>query len=187
MPPGKLIIVTAPSGAGKTTIVKHLLKAVPELAFSISATTRELRYGEVNGMDYYFISLKDFEKKIKHEEFLEYQEVYENQFYGTLKSEIERLWKMGKTVLFDIDVKGARNIKKAYPDNSLAIFIKPPSKDVLFERLRNRRTEDEDSLRKRMARAAEELTYEDKFDVVIVNDVLERAQQEAIDLVKAFI
>jgi guanylate kinase len=185
-PNGKLIIFTAPSGAGKTSIVRHLLKIDQRLAFSISACTREQRYGEVNGMDYYFISVKEFKDKIKKGEFLEWQEVYENQFYGTLRSEVERLWKLGKHVVFDIDVKGAVNIKKAFGERALAVFVKPPSPEVLFQRLRDRRTEDEESLRKRIARAAEELTYEDEFDRVLINDKLEEAQREAVALVLDF-
>ena len=187
MEKGKLIVVTAPSGAGKTSIVKSLLRANPSLAFSISATTREQRYAEVNGLDYYFIPLKEFRDKIANDDFAEWQEVYENQYYGTLKNEIERIWKLGRHVVFDIDVKGAVNIQKMYGDQVLTIFIKPPSKDALLERLRNRKTDDENSINKRIARASEELTYEDRFDRVIVNDVLETAQAEALEIVNDFI
>jgi guanylate kinase len=186
-PTGKLLVFTAPSGAGKTSIVRFLLKNDPRLAFSISACTREQRYGEVNGLDYYFISVKEFREKIKREEFLEWQEVYENQLYGTLRSEVERLWALGKHVVFDIDVKGALNLKKLYGADALLVFVKPPTPEILFERLRNRRTEDEASLRKRIARAAEELEYEHRCDVVLVNDVLEEAQQQALALVDGFI
>lgn len=184
---GKLIIFTAPSGAGKTTLVKHILKTRQDVAFSISATTREQRYGEVNGMDYYFISAAEFKEKIKKGEFLEYQEVYENQFYGTLKSEITRLWGMGKHVLFDIDVKGAVNIKKAYQDKALTVFVKPPSREILFQRLRDRRTDDENSIQKRIARVTEELTYEERFDKTLVNDDLAQAKSEAETIVKGFL
>ncbi|RMG78265.1 MAG: guanylate kinase [Bacteroidetes bacterium] len=184
---GKLIIVTAPSGAGKTTIVKHLLKKFDNLAFSVSATTRAPRPGEQDGVDYYFISQEDFKEKIKQGEFVEWQEVYPGQFSGTLKKEIERLWSEGKDILFDIDVKGAENLKKAYPKDSLALFIKPPSERVLFERLRNRRTETEEKLKARFERAKMELSYENKFDVVILNDVLPLAFLEAENAVRRFL
>lgn len=188
MPDGKLIIFTAPSGAGKTTLVRHLLKTYPEqLSFSISACTREQRYGEINGRDYYFITVKEFKKKIEQGEFLEWQEVYENQFYGTLKSEVERIWALGKHVLFDIDVKGAMNIKKAYPKEAMTVFVKPPSPEVLFERLRSRKTEDEDSLNKRIARAREELTFESRCDKVIMNDNLDQALADAESTLLRFI
>ncbi|MEM7103149.1 MAG: guanylate kinase [Bacteroidota bacterium] len=183
----KLIIVAAPSGAGKTTIVRHLLKTFDFLDFSVSATTREKRAHEEHGKHYYFISVDDFNKKLGKGAFLEWQEVYENQYYGTLKSEIERLWALNKQVIFDIDVKGALNIKKAYPDNSLSVFVKPPSPEILFERLRNRKTESEASLKKRIARATEELTYEHKFDIVLLNDDLETALENAEKIVLAFI
>ena len=183
----KLIIVTAPSGAGKTTIVHHLLRTFPELAFSVSATNRARRVHEIDGQDYYFLSTDDFKRRVTEGDFLEYEEVYDDQFYGTLKSEVERLWALGKCIIFDVDVKGARNIKKAYPDESLAIFIKPPSKDILFERLKNRKTETTESLKKRIARATEELTYENSFDTVVVNNVLERAFLEAETVVRDFI
>lgn len=183
----KLIIVTAPSGAGKTTIVHHLLRTFPELAFSVSAANRARRVHEIDGEDYYFLSTDEFKRRVTEGDFLEYEEVYDDQFYGTLKSEVERLWALGKCIIFDVDVKGARNIKKAYPDESLAIFIKPPSKDILFERLKNRKTETTESLKKRIARATEELTYENSFDTVVVNDVLERAFLEAETVVRDFI
>ena len=183
----KLIIVTAPSMAGKTTIVHHLLRTFPELAFSVSATNRARRVHEIDGEDYYFLSTDEFKRRVTEGDFLEYEEVYDDQFYGTLKSEVERLWALGKCIIFDVDVKGARNIKKAYPDESLAIFIKPPSKDILFERLKNRKTETTESLKKRIARATEELTYENSFDTVVVNDVLERAFLEAETVVRDFI
>ncbi|MBP7185032.1 MAG: guanylate kinase, partial [Saprospiraceae bacterium] len=141
----KLLIITAPSGAGKTTIVKHLLKTFPNtLAFSVSATTRAQRPNEVNGVDYYFINIAEFLTKRENDEFVEWQEVYENQFYGTLKKEVDRLWEAGKTVLFDIDVKGAMNIKKAYPEQSLSIFVQPPSYELLEQRLKRRNTESEE-------------------------------------------
>lgn len=182
----KLIIITAPSGAGKTTIVQHLLASFDELAFSVSATTRKRREHEEEGHDYYFLSPKTFKERIDAEQFVEWEEVYENQFYGTLKSEVERLWKLGKHIIFDIEVKGALNIKKAYPDNSMAIFIQPPSKEILFERLRNRKTESEDSLRKRIARAELELSHADQFDQIIVNDILSDALAEAESIVSTY-
>lgn len=183
----KLIIFTAPSGAGKTTIVQHLLKNMPEMAFSISATTRARRENEVEGKDYYYIGVAEFKKLIAEEAFAEWQEVYPNQFYGTLKREMERIWAEGKHILFDIDVKGALNLKLAYPEQSLAVFVKPPSKEALFERLRQRKTENEESLRKRLAKAEEELTFENKFDHILVNDVLETALEEAQNVVRRFI
>ncbi len=183
----KLIIVTAPSGAGKTTIVHHLLRKFPELAFSVSATNRARRNHEIDGVDYYFLSTDDFKKKVTEGAFLEYEEVYDDQFYGTLKSEVERLWDLGKCIIFDVDVKGATSIKKAYPDESLAIFIKPPSKEILFERLKNRKTETTESLKKRIARATEELKYENRFDKIVVNDDLEHAFLESETVVRDFI
>jgi guanylate kinase len=183
----KLIIFTAPSGAGKTTIVKHLLKVREDLAFSISACTRSQRYGEVNGLDYYFLSVEEFKRKVSAGDFVEYEEVYENQFYGTLKAEIERLKSLGKNVIFDIDVKGALNIKKFYGDEVLTVFVSPPSPEVLFERLKSRKTEDEESLRKRIARARIELGYENKFDVTLINNDLETALNDAEMIVNTFL
>jgi guanylate kinase len=183
---GKLIVITAPSGAGKTTIVRHLMKTFDFLGFSISATTREKRKHEVDGKDYHFMSVEDFKKMRRRRKFLEWEEVYENQFYGTLRSEVERIWKEGKHIIFDVDVKGAKDIKKSYPDETLAIFVKPPSVEELFARLRNRKTEDEASLKKRFARSKRELKYEKKFDEVLVNDDLEIALKEAKEMVINF-
>lgn len=183
----KLVLFTAPSGAGKTTIVRHILSKYEEVAFSISATTRKKRPHEEDGKDYYFLSKHDFLERVKNEEFLEWQEVYEAQYYGTLRSEIERLWKKGKHIIFDIEVKGATNIKKAYPDQTLAIFINPPSAEILLDRLKKRKTESEASLKKRMDRAVNELTYVDKFDAVLVNDQLEVALAEAEKMVEDFL
>lgn len=183
----KLIIFTAPSGAGKTTIVKHLLKTRDDLAFSISACTRPQRYGEVNGLDYYFLSVNEFKKRVQAGEFLEWEEVYEGQYYGTLRTEVERLWREGKHVIFDIDVKGAYNIKRQYETQALTVFVKTPTPEILFDRLRNRKTEDQESLRKRIARAQEELTYEPKFDVALVNNDLGETLREAEELVERFI
>lgn len=183
----KLIILTAPSGAGKTTIVRYLLETMPEeLAFSISATTRARRPNEVEGIDYYYIGVEQFQRLIEEDAFAEWEEVYPNQYYGTLHNEMNRIWQLGKHIVFDIDVKGAVNLKKAYPNQSLAIFVKPPSKETLFERLRQRKTENEESLRKRLAKAEEELTFEHKFDYILVNDVLEVALAEALQVVRQF-
>jgi len=180
---GKLIVVTAPSGAGKTTIVRSLLARFKNLAFSVSATTREKREGEIHGVDYYYKGVAEFKSLIQQQAFLEWEEVYENQFYGTLKSEVERLWAEDKTVIFDIDVKGALNIKQIYPKSTLTIFVKPPTPEALFARLKNRRSESEDSLRKRINRASYELTFEKHFDIVLVNDVLEVALEKAVEIV----
>ena len=147
---GKVIIVSAPSGAGKTSIVKHVLDFLPELRFSTSATTRAMREGEINGRDYHFLTVDDFKRGIDRDEFLEWEEVYHNQFYGTLKSEIRRIWDEGKVVIFDVDVKGGLNIKKFFGDNALAVFIEPPTVQELENRLRKRGTETEESLRKRV-------------------------------------
>jgi guanylate kinase len=183
----QLIIVTAPSGAGKTTIVHHLLKTFDTLAFSVSATNRAKRDHETDKKDYYFLSTKEFRRRVADGAFLEYEEVYDAQYYGTLRSECERLWALGKCIVFDVDVKGAMNIKRVYPDDSLAIFIQPPSKEVLFERLKNRKTETPESLKKRITRATEELTFADKFDAIIVNDKLETALLEAEHLIEGFL
>jgi guanylate kinase len=184
--PGKLIIFTAPSGAGKTTIVRHLLRKYPQLAFSVSATTRPRRPGEVDGRDYYFLTPEAFQERVREGAFAEWEEVYPGRYYGTLHSELDRLWAAGKTIVFDIEVKGATNLKEAYPDRSLAIFVKPPSPDVLFARLRARDTETEESLRVRIARAAEELEFENNFDRIIVNDVLADTLQAAEAIAEEF-
>ncbi len=183
MTTGKLVIFTAPSGAGKTTIVRHLLKTIGNLEFSVSATSRPKRDHEIDGKDYYFILPSEFRKKINQGEFLEWEEVYDGQYYGTLKSEIIRLWEEGKHIIFDIDVKGAMNIQKNYPDNSLSVFVKPPSPEILFDRLMNRGTESPESYRKRVKRASMELTYEEKFDVSLLNDDLESALVKAEQIV----
>jgi guanylate kinase len=183
----KLIVVAAPSGAGKTTIVKHLLATYSDLAFSVSAATREQRAHETNGKDYYFLSSEEFKAKIAANEFVEWEEVYQNQFYGTLKSEVERIWSLGKHVIFDIDVNGALTIQRAFPEETLLVFVKPPSPEILFKRLKGRNTETEESLNRRISKAALELTYEDKFDVVIVNDDLKTALQEAEKIVTDFV
>jgi guanylate kinase len=183
---GKLIIFTAPSGAGKTTIVRHLLKSYPNLAFSVSATSREKRPNEKEGVDYYFLSIDEFKEKIKEDAFIEWEEVYDNQFYGTLKSEVDRLLEEGKNVIFDIDVEGATNLKKWYKEKALAIFVKPPSELTLLERLQKRKTETRESLRKRIEKAKRELTYQGRFDEILVNDVLEETFSKAEAMVETF-
>lgn len=183
----KLIVLTAPSGAGKTTIARHLLQTIPALAFSVSATTRTRRVYETDGRDYYFLTVEQFQERIAADAFVEWEEVYPNQFYGTLKREIERLWAAGQHILFDIDVEGALSIKRQYPEQTLVIFVKPPNPEVLFERLRQRNTESEDSLRQRITKAVKELAYEDKCDVILINDVLESALQEAEHTVRRFL
>lgn len=183
----KLLIFTAPSGAGKTTIVRHLLNTFPELSFSISATTRRQRPHEKDGYDYHFISKSDFVNKIAKGDFIEWEEVYTNLYYGTLHSEVDRLWAEGKHIIFDIEVKGATNIKKAYPEESLVVFVKPPNEEVLFSRLRERNTESAESLVKRIARAAEELAYENTFDYVLLNDDLATALAEAEQVTRDFL
>lgn len=184
---GKLVIVSAPSGAGKTSIVKHLLNEQPKLSFSISATSRAKREGECDGKDYYFLTVDDFKKKMVNDEFIEWQEVYHNQFYGTLKSEIERIWNEGKHVIFDVDVLGGLNLKKIFGDKALAVFIQPPTVDALKDRLRGRGTEDEASLKKRLDKAEYELSFANQFDIVIVNDKLKTAQEETLSKVNEFL
>lgn len=183
----KVIIVTAPSGAGKTTIVKHLIINFPQLAFSVSATTRKQRQGEINGKDYYFISAEEFKNKVSNHEFVEWEEVYSNAFYGTLQSEIEKLWSENKIVIFDVDVKGAMNLKKQFGNRALSIFIKPPSAKVLEERLKQRATESLDKIEERVSKAKEEMQYEEYFDETVVNKYLPDALEKASQLVLSFI
>ena len=184
---GKVIIVSAPSGAGKTSIVKHVLNFLPELRFSTSATTRAMREGEVNGRDYHFLSVEDFKKGIQRDEFLEWEEVYHNQFYGTLKSEIQRIWDEGKVVIFDVDVKGGLNIKKYFGDKALSIFVEPPTVQELENRLRKRGTETEESLRKRVEKAEYELSFAPQFDKIILNDHLDVARSEMLSTIREFL
>ena len=184
---GKLLIVTAPSGAGKTTIVRHLLSAFPQLQFSVSATNRERRPMEINGRDYYFIATPRFRELVDNGAFLEWEEVYTDQYYGTLRSEVDRILKAGRAVIFDIDVRGALNLKKTYGDKALAIFIQPPSLETLIERLNRRKTEDPGSLKKRIERATEELTFKDHFDRTVVNDDLPQALAETDAMVREFL
>jgi guanylate kinase len=188
MKKGKLIVFSAPSGSGKTTIVRHLLgKEDLNLEFSISAATREARGEEVSGKDYYFMSLKDFKNHIKAEDFVEWEEVYRDNFYGTLKSEVERIWALGKNVIFDIDVAGGLRIKHKFPDETLAVFVKPPSVDELKRRLKDRSTESEDKINMRIAKASVELATAPQFDVIIKNYDLPVALEEAYQLVKNFV
>ena len=184
---GKLIIFSAPSGSGKTTIVKELLSQNPNLGFSISACTRDKRgRSEQNGQDYYFMTPDEFRQKIDEEAFVEWEEVYPGAYYGTLKSEIERIWASGKHVIFDVDVRGGLALKNYYKERALAIFVKVPSLEILEDRLRSRGTETEESLSKRIFKMKFEWSFQDKFDVVLVNDQLEIAVEEAQQLFKNF-
>jgi guanylate kinase len=185
---GKLIVFSAPSGSGKTTIVRHLL-GIPELnlEFSISATSREPRGEEIHGKDYYFISSAAFKNHIKAQDFLEWEEVYRDNFYGTLKSEIERIWALGKNVIFDIDVAGGLRIKSKFPEETLAVFVKPPSIDELKIRLKKRSTESDDKINMRIAKASVELATAPQFDQIIKNYDLDIAKEEAYQLVKDFV
>lgn len=188
MKKGKLIVFSAPSGSGKTTIVRHLLGIDKlNLEFSISATSREKRGEEINGKDYYFLSTKEFKNKIKNDSFLEWEEVYRDNFYGTLKTEVERIWAQGKHVIFDIDVSGGLRIKRKFPNETLAVFVKPPSIDELKIRLKKRKTESADKINMRIAKASAELATAPLFDVIIENDNLEKALEEAETLVSEFI
>lgn len=188
MKTGKLIVFSAPSGSGKTTIVRYLLsKPELNLDFSISAASRPPREDEVDGKDYYFLSLEDFKKKIKNDEFLEWEEVYRDNFYGTLKTEIKRIWDSGKNVIFDIDVVGGLDIKHIYPEQTLAVFVKPPSIEELKIRLKKRKTESEDKINMRIAKASIELATAPQFDYIIENNNLEKALDEAYKLVSDFV
>jgi guanylate kinase len=184
---GKLVIFSAPSGAGKSTIVQHLMSKKPGLAFSVSATSRQPREGEVDGREYHFIAAELFRELIEKKAFIEWEEVYPGQFYGTLHSELDRIWKQGEHAVFDIDVVGGLNLKKAFGDRACAIFIEPPSIQVLEERLRSRGSDDEASLMKRLDKAEHELQFAKLFDHIVVNDSLELAQSEALSLVQEFL
>lgn len=185
---GKLIIFSAPSGAGKTTIVKHLLAKYPDkISFSISASTREARTGEVHGKDYYFISKEEFLHRIAKKEFIEFEEVYSGTFYGTLRSEVDRIWSMGRHVIFDIDVEGGLHLKRKFGERALAVFVQPPSLDVLAQRLRGRGTDNEEKLQERIVKAEKELGYAGRFDVILQNDDLEKACTEAERLLLDFL
>ncbi|MBZ9628701.1 guanylate kinase [Psychroflexus sp. CAK1W] len=185
---GKLIVFSAPSGSGKTTIVRYLLAQKDlDLEFSISATSRAPRENEVDGEDYYFMDLKEFKSHIKNDDFLEWEEVYRDNFYGTLNSEVERIWAMGKHVVFDIDVVGGLDIKRIYPEQTLAVFVEPPSIEELKIRLKKRKTESEDRIATRVAKASIEMATAPQFDHIIVNEDLDTALGEAYELVKDFI
>jgi len=184
---GRVIIITAPSGAGKTTIVRHLLAKFDFLDFSVSATNRTSRSHEIDGIDYYFYNTDDFQNLISTDKLIEWEEVYEDQYYGTLKREIKRIWRKNRAIVFDVDVKGATTLKERFGDDALAIFIKPPSIEELLVRLKNRKTETPKSLAKRIKRAKKELAYENNFDKIIVNDVLETAIEDAEKMVIAFL
>lgn len=184
---GKIIIVSAPSGAGKTTTVKHLLQQNLGLEFSVSATSRQPRPGEINGKDYHFIPESEFRQKIENREFLEWEEVYEGNLYGTLKSEVNRILNLGKSVIFDVDVVGGLNIKKFYGNDALAIFITPPSVEELEKRLKKRSTETEEKINTRIAKAKKEMEFAGQFDVIIVNDVLSTALADAEKAVAGFL
>ena len=183
----KILIITAPSGAGKTSITRHLMKVFRVLEFSVSAATRNARGIEKDGVDYYFISLEDFKQKIQNKEFAEWEMVYEGKYYGTLKSELKRIWALNKVPVLDIDIKGAIHIQQQYPENTLSLFIEPPSVDELKNRLQSRGTETPESLAARINKAAYELSFKDQFNKLIINDDLQRACSEAETIVADFI
>lgn len=184
----KIIVITAPSGAGKTSITRYLLDHYPDkLGFSVSAATRQARGSEKNGIDYYFMTEADFTNKIQHDEFVEWEMVYEGKYYGTLKSELARIWNEGKVPVLDIDVKGAIHVQEQYPETTITLFIEPPSVPELKRRLQSRGTESEESLNARVNKASYELSFKNAFDHIIVNDDLEKAQKRAEDIVKGFL
>lgn len=183
----KAIIVAAPSGSGKTTIVKHLLKRIPQLKFSISATSRSKRARETDKKDYYFLTKDEMTERVRNGDFVEWEEVYSGSLYGTLKSEVERIWSDGDTIIFDVDVKGAINLKEYFRNQGLSIFISVKDIDDLEKRLRKRGTEDNESLKKRIEKVESEMVYQSKFDVVVTNDILEIAKQETEEIVRNFI
>ena len=183
----KLIIITAPSGAGKTSITRYLMRHFPQLAFSVSAATRQARGIEKDGVDYHFMSTETFQQKIQHNEFVEWEMVYEGKYYGTLKSELEKIWFDNKIPVLDIDVKGAIHVKQQYPDAALTIFIEPPSVPELKKRLESRGTETAESLAARVSKASYEISFKDHFDKSIINDDLEKARRQAVEIVVAFI
>ena len=184
---GKLVIFSAPSGAGKTTIVQHLLTVFPQLEFSVSACSRPKRAHETNGVDYYYLSVEEFKKKIENDEFIEWEEVYKDNFYGTLKVEVERIWKKGKHVIFDVDVVGGLDLKKQFQESALALFVMPPSIQHLENRLKMRETETPESIARRIGKAAKELETANLFDAIILNDTLEHAFVEAEKAVAEFL
>ena len=184
---GRSVIFSAPSGSGKTTIVQHLLGLDLNLEFSVSACSREPRKNEVHGKDYYFLSVEEFRENIEAGNFVEWEEVYTNMYYGTLKSELERIWSSGKHVVFDVDVVGGSNLKKIFGSDALGIFIQPPSLEVLEQRLRDRSTDSEEKIRTRLSKASEELGYAVEFDVIIINDQLDTALSEAEESIRNFL
>lgn len=184
---GKVIVFSAPSGSGKTTILKHLLQRMPELEFSISATSRAPRGQEIDGKDYYFMSAEEFRSKVKAEAFIEWEEVYDSCYYGTLKSEPERIWAKGHTIIFDVDVKGGLSLKRIYGERALLIFVMPPSVEELRKRLIGRSTDAPEVIEKRVAKAELELSFAEHFDKILINDCLEDAYEEAENLVRSFI
>ena len=184
---GKAIIISAPSGAGKTTLVNKLLEAKLPLLFSISACSRNPRDGEENNKDYYFLSIEEFQQKINTQEFIEWEEVYKGNFYGTLKKEIERIWKKKKHVVFDVDVIGGVSLKEYFNENALCIFIKPPNLEVLAQRLKKRNSDDKESIKKRIEKSFEEMKSMDKFDKIIVNDKLSNSTKDIIETVEKFL
>jgi len=184
---GKLVIISAPSGAGKTTIVNHLLRNDDRLEFSISATTRKPRGAEKNGTEYYFLQVEEFRKKIRNNSFVEWEEVYKDQYYGTLKSEIERIWSAGHSVLFDVDVKGGINLKKIFSSQAVSIFIMPPSVEELEKRLLARATDSPEKIRMRVEKAKEEIKLAESFDHIVINDILENAQDDTLRIVSEFL
>lgn len=184
---GKSVIISAPSGAGKTTIVHKLIDAIGDLRFSVSATSRSPRHGEVDGTDYHFMTVEEFKQRIEHKEFIEWEEVYQDQFYGTLKAEVNRIWKDGHHVIFDVDVEGGVSLKTYFGEQALSIFIEPPSLEALAQRLNSRGTESEESMNRRLSKAEHELTYSDKYDVVVVNDDLDAAVARTLSIVNEFL
>lgn len=186
-PGNKILIITAPSGAGKTSITRHLLQHFPQLAFSVSAATREARGNEKNGADYYFMSVEDFQQKIRDQQFVEWEMVYEGKYYGTLKSELDRIWANGQVPVLDIDVKGAIHVQQQYPNTTLSIFIEPPSVDELKRRLESRGTETVESLQARVNKASYEISFKHHFHRIVINAQLDKAREEAMGLVKDFL
>ena len=184
---GKLVIISAPSGAGKTTIVRHLLDSELNLSFSISAATRQLRGNEKDGTDYFFLTVPEFKKKIENNEFIEWEEVYKDLMYGTLKSEVERIWANGQHVLFDVDPVGGLNLKKKFGTNAIAIFVMPPSVEDLENRLVKRATDSPDKIRMRINKSKEEMKLANQFDTIIVNHLLDRAKKEVVEIVSSFL
>jgi guanylate kinase len=184
---GKLVIITAPSGAGKTTIVRHLLESRLRLSFSVSATTRPKRGNEVDGEDYFFLSVPEFKRRVESNEFVEWEEVYNDIFYGTLKCELERIWAAGNHVLFDVDVNGGINLKKKFGKSSISIFIMPPSVEELETRLIKRKTDTPEKIRMRITKAKDELKFADQFDNVVVNHQLDKAKEEALKIITSFL